>query len=177
MPSQPDVYVRGGVPVMCATEGGRADFSGRWEMDLVASDKLGAILRELGLNPVLASVVTRLPVKETISQQGDAVVVRVTTRISESVLELRPGELTYMPGIAGGTAAAISTWLDEARLKTVQALDGTCCQPDEPSADTFVTVRSLRDGRSSLVEECSVLRGGVLVPGCSARRILRRVAL
>ena len=156
-------------------DGGLADFSGSWEMDLRASDSLGPVLRELKLNSVVAAIVTRLPVRESITQQGDAVTVHVKTRISESVLELLPGTVIAMPGISGGTTNAISTWLDSSRLQTVQALeDSPSVRPDEPSADTFVTVRSLADGGASLFEDVTVRRGGK--PVQSARRILRRVA-
>ena len=74
------------------------------------------------------------------------------------------------PGITGGETAHVSKWLDDDRLETRQALDA-----DSSDADCFVTVRSLRDGGGTLVEAVSVVRGGQLVEGTSAERLLRRL--
>ena len=148
-----------------------ADFSGEWEMDLDSSDSLGPLLRALGLNRLLAAVITRLAAKQSISQSSDMLTVEVTTRLSTSTLKM-PFDGTPMlaPGITGGETATVSKWLDDDRLETRQALDA-----DSSDADCFVTVRSLRDGGGTLVEAVSVVRGGQLVEGTSAERLLRRL--
>ena len=62
-----------------------ADFSGEWEMDLDSSDSLGPLLRALGLNRLLAAVITRLAAKQSISQSSDMLTVEVTTRLSSTL--------------------------------------------------------------------------------------------
>ena len=155
-------------PLRCA-----ADFSGEWEMDLGASDPLGPVLRELGLPRVLAAVVARLAVRQTISQDAERVVISVKTVLSTDELELRlDGAPAPLPALSGARVDAVSAWADEGatRLETRQKLE-----PAGDPADAFVTVRSLRpDG--ALCEEVSVVRAGVAVAGASARRILRRRA-
>merc|ERR1711920_862545 len=56
---------------MCA----RTDFSGQWEMDLSQSDPLGPVLRELGINRVVAALIARLSVTQVISQDRDSLLV------------------------------------------------------------------------------------------------------
>ena len=153
------------------------DFSGSWEMDLSASDKLSPVLREMKLNRVLAALVSRLAVRQTIRQDADAVLVTVQTALSTDELELRwDGQLTQLPGLTGGRTAAASRWLDDGRLETRQHLDTDAPgRPDAPEADAFETIRSLHDGGQTLWEEVCVRRGGAPVPGAAARRVLRRV--
>ena len=145
-------------------------------MDLAASDYLGPTLSAVGLNRVLAALVTRLSVHQSISQDDASVQIAVRTRLSDEVLALAlDGAVTRVPGIAGGRTEAVTRWLDDARLETRQSLaEDASLRPDDASADVFVTVRSLQDGGASLHEECSVLRRGVPVAGAEARRILRR---
>ena len=153
-----------------------ATFEGQWQMDLKASDRLGPLLRELGLNRVLAAVITRLPVRQSIAQDADAVSIRVQTRVSDEAFQLRlDGAVSPIPGVTGGRTAAVSRWLDGARLETRQLLDDRAAgRPDDPDADVFVTVRSLQDGGDTLLEDCSVVRGGGVVPAAVAKRYLRR---
>ena len=145
-------------------------------MDLKASDHLGPLLRELGLNRVLAAVITRLSVQQTITQGADAVSIEVTTRVSNEAFQLKfDGTVTQIPGITGGRTAAVSRWRDDARLETRQLLDEKAGgRPDDPQADVFVTLRTLQDGGNTLVEECYVVRGGLPIPGTAAKRFLRR---
>jgi hypothetical protein len=146
----------------------RPDFSGQWEMDLSASDPLGPILRELGLNRVLAALVSRVGVRQSIEMSEDALTVEVTTAVSTSTLRLEyDGSPTLAPGITGGETLCISRWLNDTRLETRQSLDAN----NPPNGDAFVTVRSLRE--DMLIEEVAVVRGGVA--GASAQRCLRRV--
>jgi hypothetical protein len=155
-----------------------ADFSGTWEMDLRASQTLGPILREVGIPRVLAAVITRLGVMQTIEQDESELRIQVATKLSTNNLRLRfDGSVTQIPGINGRSAESVSRWVDEEHLETRQALaaepQGSRSIISEPRADAFVTVRSLR--RGALVEACSVVKAGVPVPGASAERILRRV--
>lgn len=183
-----------------AVSASAADFSGSWQMDLGASDALGPVLREMQLNRVLAALVSRLSVSQTIRQDADKVCVTVKTRLSTDELELRlDGALTKLPGLSGGLVDAASRWLDDARLETRQHLIADAPgRPDAPDADAFVTVarsharqnlalsqnpdpdpnqvRSLHDGGDTLWEEVCVYRRGAAVPAASARRVLRRVS-
>lgn len=160
--------------------------AGEWEMDLAASDALGPLLREIGLNRVLSSLVARLGVKQTISASKDELVINVKTAVSEECLRLPfDGRLVSAPGITGGRSASSSCWLDagQTRLETRQSII-TAQTDDEAIAlgagnslndEAFVTVRSLRDGSDVLVESCSIVRAGVTLPQPCADRILRRV--
>ena len=114
-------------------------------MDLGASDALGPVLREMELNRVLAALVSRLSVSQTIRQDADKVCVTVKTRLSTDEIELRlDGTLTKLPGLSGGLVDAASCWLDDARLETRQHLIADASgRPDAPDADAFITVRSL----------------------------------
>ena len=125
-----------------AVSASAADFSGAWQMDLGASDALGPVLREMQLNRVLAALVSRLSVSQTIRQDADKVCVTVKTRLSTDELELRlDGALTKLPGLSGGLVDAASRWLDDARLETRQHLVADAPgRPDAPDADAFVTV-------------------------------------
>ena len=154
----------------------RANFGGEWEMDLDASDQLGPTLRALGVNRVLAAVITRLGVRQSISQTDEELRIQVKTRVSESEIQLRfDGATTRTPGISGGTTDTTSRWLDDERLETRQALDDPATlAPADESASVFVTVRSLLEDGRVLQEACSVVRQGELVPGASAARLLRR---
>ena len=147
-------------------------------MDLGASDALGPVLREMQLNRVLAALVSRLSVSQTIRQDADKVCVTVKTRLSTDEIELRlDGALTKLPGLSGGLVDAASRWLDDARLETRQHLIADASgRPDAPDADAFVTVRSLHDGGDTLWEEVCVCRRGAAVPGAAARRVLRKVS-
>ena len=156
---------------------------GEWEMDLPSSDALGPVLRELGLNRVLAAVVARLAVKQSITMDADALTVVVKTSLSEETLVLPfDGACVTVPGITGGRAACVSSWLDDAKtqLETRQSLviveSDSAASAAAASLDeeAFVTVRSLRDGGDSLVEACSLVRGGVMLPQPRAERVLRR---
>jgi len=155
-----------------------ADYSGSWEMDLAASDALGPVLREMSLNRVLAALVSRLAVRQTIAQDADKVSVTVKTALSTDEFELRwDGALTQLPGLTGGWTAAASRWLEDGRLETRQHLAAEASgRPDAPEADAFETVRSLHDGGQTLWEEVCVRRAGAPVPGVAARRVLRRAA-
>jgi len=156
----------------CSPACARADFSGQWQMDLAGSDAIGPVLRELGINRVLAALVGRLSVRQEISQDDTCVSVSVRTAVSESAIDLQfDGSLTQTPGLSGGMSATVSRWLDEERLETRQRLDDAMVQPDD---DCFLTVRSLRTD-NVLQEEVAVLRNGKPVPGASATRVLRRV--
>ena len=128
-----------------AVSASAADFAGSWQMDLGASDALGPVLREMQLNRVLAALVSRLSVSQTIRQDTDKVRVTVKTRLSTDEIELRlDGTLTKLPGLSGGLVDAASRWLDDARLETRQHLIADASgRPDAPGADAFVTVRSL----------------------------------
>merc|ERR1711879_977370 len=151
----------------------KVDFTGEWEMDLSASDPLGPTLRELGVNRVLAAVVARLSVSQSITQDDDSLCVTVKTRVSESEIKLRfDGSLTSTPGISGGMVDTVSRWLDEGRLETRQALDDAA--PDDATGNAFVTVRSLVEGGTVLQEACSVVKEGKPIAGAFAKRLLRR---
>ena len=156
----------------------RVDFSGSWEMDLKASDKLGPVLRELGVPRVLAAVITRLPVQEEISQADDCVQIQISSSVTNTVLQLRfDGSIGLLPGVAGGSTAATTCWLDEdeSLLETRQCLSPDAQRPpNDPLCDAFITTRSLLDD-GALLEDCLVIRDGRPVPGATARRILRRV--
>ena len=150
----------------------RADFSGEWEMDLGSSDSLGPVLRALGLNRVLAAVVARVGVSQSITQSANELTVVVTTKLSTSTLRMPyDGSSVLAPGVTGGETPCVSRWLDDSQFETRQSLDAS--SPSSGSA--FVTVRSLRDGGNVLVEAVSVLDDfGQLVDGTSAERLLRR---
>ena len=176
MPPATSCRRAGAAPVM-------VDFTGQWQMDLAASDALGPLLRELGLNRVVAALVGRLSVQQSITQDSDGVTVRVKTAVSEDTLDLRfDGSVVAARGISGGAASCASRWLDEActRLETRQTLDGADLSGGDVVAalqrDAFVTVRSLRDGGAQLVEECSLVRDGISLPQPRAQRVLRREA-
>ena len=141
-------------------------------MDLGSSDSLGPVLRALGLNRVLAAVVARVGVSQSITQTADELMIVVTTKLSTSTLKLSTrGAESMIPGITGGETPSVSRWLDDSHFETRQSLDAS--SPSSGSA--FVTVRSLRDGGSVLVEAVSVLDDfGQLVEGSSAERLLRR---
>lgn len=152
-------------------------------MDLGASDALGPLLRVVGLNKVLAAVVARLSVRQSITCDDRALSVVVSTRLSEDTLKLAfDGSVTIVPGITGGRAAATSRWLDDDRLETRQSLK--TAENDVAAAEcatklneeAFVTVRSLRDGGRTLVETCSVVQGGVALKQPRVERVLRREA-
>ena len=163
------------------TSGGETDFSGKWEMDLKASEKLGPLLRELGVPGLLASVITRLKVRQSIVQDSAQVTIDVATAASKDTLELKfDGAEVRLKGITGGSTAAVSRWLDGGKmLETRQCLtEDAALPPSDPRADVFVTVRSLvalDEGGVALLEDCSVLRAGAPVPQAAARRLLRRV--
>ena len=146
-------------------------------MDLKASDPLGPVLRELGLNKVVAALIARVGVEQTISQDAQKLLVDVKTAISTSSLRLTfDGEVTMAPGITGGETACTSRWLDASRLETRQSLSASdSLPPSDPAADVFITVRSLGEGGAVLVEDVAVVRGGQPVVGATAKRILRRV--
>ena len=156
----------------------RADFSGEWKMDLATSEALGPVLRELGLNRVLASVVAKLGVSQTISQDRDKLTIQVKTRVSKETLTLPfDGSSVLSTAVSGGKTATVTRWLDDQRLETRQSLtaDDAALPPDDAAADCFVTVRYLRGDDGALVEANSVVRGGVAVEKASALRVLRRV--
>jgi hypothetical protein len=153
-----------------------ADFSGSWQMDLKASDRLGPLLKDLGVPGVLAAVISRLAVKQEIEQDQECVAVTVSTAVSTDLLPLRlDGSEVMLKGISGGSTLAVTRWLDtaETRLETRQCVRASD-QPNDPGADVFVTVRSLQEG--ALVEESSVFRAGTAEPSATARRILRRAS-
>ena len=160
-------------PPGLATITAKADFSGEWEMDLSASEALGPTLRALGINRVLAAVIARLGVRQSITQDNESLSIVVKTTISESEIALLfGGTTTQTPGLSGGMTDTVSRWLDEQRLETRQALE----EGSPPKDDAFVTVRSLLEGGSVLQEDCVVLRQGMAVDGASVKRLLRRVA-
>ena len=151
---------------------------GEWEMDLTTSEPLGPLLRELGLNRVLAAVVARVSVKQTISVSDKALNVVVKTALSEDTLMLPfDGSCVSVPGITGGQSAAVSRWLDEDRTQyeTRQSLNADDDDAAKLETDAFVTVRSLREGGAVLVESCSLLRDGVELAQPRCERVLRRL--
>lgn len=152
-----------------------SDFSGSWRMDLKASDSLGPMLRELGVPRILAAVLTRLAVSQEIRQDATQVEILVKTPLSTDTLLLHlNGTEGLLPGITGGRTVASSKWLNDGRLETRQCVDEGA-RLDDAGAKLFVTTRSLQDGGKSLLEDCSVVQGGVVVEGAIAKRILRRV--
>ena len=158
--------------LLCA----RVDFSGKWEMDLSASDALGPVLKELGMNRIVAALIARVGVEQEISQHDSSVSVRVRTAVSQSEINLQfDGSVTQTPSMNGGDSATVSRWLDDNRLETRQRLDDCVRFPADEMVDCFVTVRSLGAGGNTLQEEVIVMRQGEPVPGACARRILRRV--
>ena len=76
--------------------------------------------------------------------------------------------------LSGTLTEASSAWEygngGSPRLVTRQDAGG-----GEPGATVFVTARSIHDGGEQLWEEVHLERGGVEVPGASARRVLRRL--
>ena len=174
-PLPPSAHLRAAAARCCADA--RPDFSGQYSMDLKASDPLGPVLRELGLNKVVAALIARVGVEQTISQNAQKLLVEVKTAISTSSLRLTfDGEVTMAPGITGGETACTSRWLDASRLETRQSLSASDnLPPSDPAADVFITVRSLGEGGAVLVEDVAVVRGGQPVEGATAKRILRRV--
>ena len=147
------------------------DFSGNWSMDLAASDALGPLLRDLGLNRILAALISRLSVEQSITQDDNAVTIAVKTSLSTDALELRfDGTPTLISSLSGGKTPAVSRWVDQS-LETRQSL--TDAPPGTAGGDCFVTVRSLADGGASLYEDCTLQRAGRVVGG-RTRRILRR---
>eukprot|EP00316_Scyphosphaera_apsteinii_P013496 CAMPEP_0119329508 /NCGR_PEP_ID=MMETSP1333-20130426/76035_1 /TAXON_ID=418940 /ORGANISM="Scyphosphaera apsteinii, Strain RCC1455" /LENGTH=205 /DNA_ID=CAMNT_0007338651 /DNA_START=80 /DNA_END=697 /DNA_ORIENTATION=- len=158
---------------------GHADFRGEWSMDLAASDSLGPLLRELGLNFILRAIVERLQVEQSVEQDESAVWITVRTALSNEKLELRfNSTITHLPGLTGGRTDAITTWLDDERLETRQLLKPQARSDGAPdfTSDVFITVRSVQDEGQSLWEDVSVVRGGASLPVAKARRILRRVS-
>lgn len=140
-------------------------------MDLVKSEPLGPVLRSLGLNRVLAAVISRLSVSQSITQDDSFVRIAVSTAVSTSQLNLRlDGALSPLPGLAGEDCDAASSWsADGQKLETRQKLTPTSAA--NLSDEAFVTVRSLQPG-GELWEEVTVVRGGSET--ASARRVLRR---
>jgi len=170
----PVVDCRGAVGMSMAV-----DFSGQWSMDLKASDPLRPTLKALGVPSLLAAVIERLRVEQTVVQDDSMVRVTVKTPLATDVVELRPDSTpTKVRGVTGGEVDAVTRWLDGGRLETRQSLDAAAdCSPDDPRASCFVTVRSLHgDGGDAreLWEEVEVVREGQPVPGTTARRILRK---
>ena len=149
-----------------------ADFSGEWQMDLDKSEPLGPVLRSLGLNRVLAALVSRVSVSQSITQDNAFVRVAVSTKLSTSQLNLRlDGAMTPLPGLTGDDCDATSGWSDDGqKLETRQKLTPTSAA--DLSDEAFVTVRSLQSNGGELWEEVTVVRGGS--PTASARRVLRR---
>ena len=141
-------------------------------MDLEKSEPLGPVLRSLGLNRVLAALVSRLSVSQSITQDGAFVRVAVRTKLSTSQLNLRlDGAMTPLPGLAGEDCDASSRWSDDLEtLETRQRLTPTSSA--DLADEAFVTVRSLRPGGDELLEEVTVVRDGATA--ASARRVLRR---
>lgn len=174
-------------PRAVPTMGSLADFiAGEWEMDLSSSDGLGPLLRELGLNRILAAVVTRLQVKQSITMESDALTVVVKTSLSEETMRLPfDGRCSVVPGLTGGRSACITRWLDaeKTQLETRQTLSTAPSDAEALSlpaaktldAEAFVTVRSLRDDGKLLVESCTVVRDGVELSTLRADRILKRL--
>jgi hypothetical protein len=155
-----------------------ADFSGEWRMDLEASDDLGAVLRELGVNALLAAVIKRLAVTQSIKQDDHEIAIQVKTMLGTDALQLQlDGSEGLLPGIKGGKTKAASAWVDEqqSRLETRQCVDPQAPGLDDPEATLFITTRSLLDDGASLMEHCAVVKSGVPVETAVARRILRRV--
>ena len=141
-------------------------------MDLDKSEPLGPVLRSLGLNRVLAALVSRVSVSQSITQDNAFVRVAVSTKLSTSQLNLRlDGAMTPLPGLTGEDCPAASSWSDDGqKLETRQKLTPTSAA--DLSDEAFVTVRSLQSNGGELWEEVTVVRGGS--PTASARRVLRR---
>ena len=143
-------------------------------MDLKASDTLAPVLRELGVPRLLAAVVTRLAVTQSIRHNDEQVEIIVRTPLSiDTMLLSLDGSAGLLPGITGGSTLGASTWLDNERLETRQCVDEGA-RLDDAHCKLFVTTRSLLDGGTCLLEYCSVVKDGVVVEGATARRILRR---
>ena len=150
----------------------RADFSGQWAMDLAASEPLGPVLRAIGLGRVAAALISRLGVRQVITQDSSECVITVQTALSSEDLQLRfDGSAVPLQGVKGGKTLTCSRWLDDERLETRQLLkrDSTL-SPSDPDAETFITVRFLADGGQSLVESVSLSNAEA-----RSNRILRRV--
>ena len=79
---------------MSASDFSGSDFSGEWRMDLEASDPLRPTLKAVGIPSLLARVVERLSVEQTVTQDDQAVRVTVKTPLATDQLELR---LAYHP--------------------------------------------------------------------------------
>ena len=78
-------------------------------MDLAASDALGPLLRDLGVNRILAALISRVSVEQTITQDETAVQIAVKTKLSTDALELRfDGTPTLLSALTGGKTPAVS---------------------------------------------------------------------
>jgi hypothetical protein len=126
---------------------------------------------------IVAAVIKRLGVRQSITQTEGEVAIKVSTMVGGNDLLLKlDGTEGLLPDLKGGKTLASSTWLDgDLRLETRQCVDDKG-RLDDPDAMFFVTTRSLFDGGSSLLEHCALVRSGVPVEKAMARRILRRVA-
>ena len=149
--------------------GAPANFSGEWAMDLAASDSLAPLLKEMEMNFMLAAVIERLAVSQTITQDNAALNILVKTPLSSDEVCLPlDGSPSTITSLSGGKTRAVSRWTgaDKQQLETRQTL---------APGEEFVTVRSLQQQGMQLWEEVWIERDGVLVGGTKARRTLCRV--
>ncbi len=143
------------------------DFSGKWQLDVDASDSLDAILTAIGLSYVERALVNNTVVTHVITQTPHELTIEVQTtffgRTDHLPLNGQPADAVDP---AGRPVESVTTWSDDGRQLTTKIL----VRPDNQH---FTLTRSLDEGQDLmkvLVEFLSA-KGQNL----SSRRVYRRV--
>lgn len=87
---------------------------GTYVLDLDASDDLGDVMKELGLNPVMRAVVGRMKTRLTIDGEPDKVTLTVKTPIRTQTQELAcDGSAIAVEGGEFGSGTMAVTWSED----------------------------------------------------------------
>ncbi|MBX2798067.1 MAG: hypothetical protein KTR31_10370 [Myxococcales bacterium] len=106
------------IGVALASPSWAADFSGRWTLDLAASDSLDELLEAQGVGWVKRKAVAKMAVTQTITQTTDEVTVKVVSRYKEELSTLRVDGQPRTVSDERGQARVIHEWQGEHLVTT-----------------------------------------------------------
>ncbi len=119
-----------------------ADLEGTWELDLQASDSMDRIMSLRGTPWYLRKLADTLPVTQTISVEGDQVVIEAHSVFKDLTMTLQVDGVTRsQPGVAEGQILVRSYWGPDGSLVSVSNLElsngqqGTITSTRSVSAD------------------------------------------
>ena len=142
---------------------------GTYVLDLDASDDLGEVMKELGMNVVVRGVVSRMKTQLTIDGEPDKVTLAIKTPIrSQSEILVCDGSEIAVEGGEFGSGTMTASWSSDG--STLTAVSDT--EMGEGRQIHAVTTRKLEDADTLLQQFELTIDGG---EKRTIRRIFRRM--